>query len=136
MTRVLCLITTILVSGCSIEATDQEMVVHFEQNRESFVKLVALDSDCLKDDKPGPVCSKLMKQLNIFSVGKEPTIKEAIAIDFKSFETENKGYLFSKSENVKPIYQNLDTMPAGLGHYEKGYKQINKDWYIFYEYLN
>ena len=136
MIRKLSLISTFLLSACSIEATDKDMIVHFEQNRNAFQELVGPKSDCLTSNKPGPVCLKLMKQLSVFSVGNEPFIKGAVSIDFKSFETENKGYLYSKSEAVKPLYENLDKMPSGLNPYQKGYKKISKNWYIFYEHLN
>jgi hypothetical protein len=136
MIRLIVIFCSLFISACSIEATDDEMIANLKENRDIFQKMVRPNSDCNISQEPGPICRKLMKQANIFSVRSEPFLSGAVALDYNNFETENKGYLYSPSGNVEPLYENLDQKPQDLGHYQKGYKKISNEWYIFYEYLN
>ena len=130
------IILSCLVSSCGVEATDSEMINHFMENQEIFEAMVHADSDCHIDKKPGPTCKELMEELNISYIHPEPFIAGALVLDYKGFSSSNKGYLYSNNNEVTPLYNNLDRHPPDLGHYQKGHKAINSEWYIFYEYLN
>ena len=128
--------SSIIANGCSSEPNDAAMEAHFKSNKEIFEKMVSKDSDCLSNSKPGPKCKGLMKKTNIIFINSEQTIIGAIALDYNAFTSNNKGYLYSPLDKPKPIYANLDKSPNDLGAYQKGYKKIESNWFIYYEHLN
>ena len=44
----------------------------------------------------------------------------------------SKGYMY-KPENPKPLFSSLDKIPEGLASNVKGYRKINDEWYIVFD---
>jgi len=97
-------------------------------------EMVSPDSDCLLANE-GPKCKALMKSLDIMGVSFLAFKDRVIGIESHGFTTHNKGLAYSKAK-IAPLYSNLDRRPADLEAYSKGFKKIDENWYIYYEYLN
>lgn len=123
----------IIACSSSIDATDIEMEDFFRTNKSSLTRLLN-ENDCISEGTKDAKCKALMKEMNIFSMHRD-SASEAIFLDYNDFVTQNKGFVYSK-EKLVPLYANLDSRPNNLESYKKGYKEIEENWYIYYEYLN
>ena len=125
--------------------TDAEMIGHYESKKSYFAALVSgvecdVDESRIiwrhKESEVNSACSELLAKAEVDGIGLDPFSKGVMLFqDGYSYSSHQKAYIYAKKE-LTPQYASLDLLPEGLQPYQMGFRKIDKNWYISYEYVN
>lgn len=118
---------------------------HYESKKESFHELVMGTTCHIENDKilwrneaatDNTACSALLAKVEADGVGIDPISGGVMIIpSLRGYSSPKKGYIFSPTA-LAPLYPSLDEHPPDLQPYQMGFKRIDENWYITYEYVN
>jgi hypothetical protein len=135
-----------LFSGCSSPDSDDQLSKLLKDNQLEFDKLVSLSDQCL-NKIGGPIlwaseaqgansiCGEIMIKTGVRAISKDNGGSISFYIEDYNYSSHQKGLTFSLVK-MEPRFKSFDQMPSGIQPYERGYKQIQENWYIHYEHLN
>jgi hypothetical protein len=139
------IILLVALVGCSGPQTDAKMQSHYESRKEYFSALVSGANCHIEKEKilwrheatkGDATCLELLAKVEADGIGIDPISKGIMVFPSgRNYSSGQKGYIFSTKE-LTPLYPSLDKHPIGLQPYQTGFKKIDKNWYITYEYAN
>lgn len=139
------LILLAALAGCSGPETDARMQRHYENRKEHFHNLVMAPHCQIKkskilwrneDTEDNALCRELLTKIEADGVAIDPGSGGIMIIPSqRGYSSHQKGYIFSPKA-LAPLYPSLDEHPPDLQPYQMGFKRIDENWYITYEYVN
>ncbi|WP_145930977.1 hypothetical protein [Immundisolibacter cernigliae] len=139
------MIYLVAFAGCSGPQTDAEMRSLYESKKEYFTALVSgIDCNVKKSgilwrsekEQSSTACLDILEKARIDGIGIDP-ISQGIMLfpSGRGYSSHQKGYVYSEKE-LEPQFTSLDVRPNELQPYQRGFKKIDENWYITYEYVN
>jgi hypothetical protein len=143
--RHLAAVLVVLLAGCTGPQTDAELQRNYDRNRVHFSTLaegtvcaIGLHGILWRRNvtETTAACVELLDKIDAAGVGQDPFSEGIIVYPSGSnYSSHQKQYVFTKKK-VTRLYSSLDKMPVDLQPYVRGYRKIDENWYISYEYVN
>ena len=134
-----------IIQACSSQLTDDRLSELLIDTKSQLEQLVAISSACLdresrilwaNDSKGGGAqCREIMREIGIEGMSKDHSGSISFYVADGKYSSHQKGLIFSQTRML-PTFDSLDRKPPGIHRYERAYKLVQENWYIYYEYDN